>query len=140
MSIAVTILLALTSTVTPLPIPQGGTDTGNAIKTELAIDSLTHLHEVYTSEEFLTPSTHGKGGPSPFTDIVCLITLPVSNIVALLAGLPVSLCMQRSQYQCGPIMRTNTSSARDPPAFPLQNLPFEQILLDSIFYHTSRPC
>ena len=90
MFLTVIILLALTSTVIPLPIPQGGTYAGNAIKTELAIDSLTH--EVYTSDEFLTPSNHGKGGSSPFTDIVCLITLPVSDIVALLAGLPASPC------------------------------------------------
>ena len=91
----VAILLALTNTVIPLPLPQGNTDAGNAIQTEPDIDIgfPTPLHEVYTSNEFLTHSTlPGKGGPSPFTDIACLITLPVSNIVALLAGLPVSPC------------------------------------------------
>ena len=91
----VTILLALTSTVTPLPVPQENTDAGNAIQTEPDIDIgfPTPPHEVYTSEEFLTHSTlPGEGSPSPLIDIACLITLPVSNIVALLAGLPVSLC------------------------------------------------
>ena len=90
MLLAVIIILALTSTIVPLPIPQGGTDADNAIKPEITIDTTTH--KVYTYDEFLTPSNHGEGGAGPLTDIVCLITSPISDIVAIVAGLRAFPC------------------------------------------------
>ena len=90
MLLAVIIILALTSTIVPLPIPQGGTDADNAIKPEIIIDTLTH--KVYTSDEFLTPSNHGERTATPLTDIFCIITVPITDIINLIAGLAPQPC------------------------------------------------
>ena len=60
----------------------------------ISLPILTAHHEaLVASEEFLKHSTlPGKEESSPVNDLICLITLPVSNFVAMLAGLPSSLC------------------------------------------------
>ena len=87
---AVIIALALTGNSAPLPTPQGGTGTNNTLKQEVSIDTLTH--KVHTSDEFLTLSDHGEKGATPLTDIFCIITVPITDIINLIAGLSPRPC------------------------------------------------
>jgi hypothetical protein len=86
----VIIALALTSSSVPLPTPQGGTGTNNTLKQEVYVDTLTH--KVHTSDEFLTHSNHGEKEATPLTDIFCIITVPITDIINLIAGLAPQPC------------------------------------------------
>ena len=80
-----------------VPLRQSRTHNPQAIIHDPELDTdisfpTTH-HEVFPSEELLSHSTlPDKEESSPVNDLICLITLPVSNFVAMLAGLPSSLC------------------------------------------------
>ena len=86
---AVIITLVLTRRSVPLPTPQGGAGS-IALKQEIHDDTLTH--KMHTSDEFLIPSNHGERTATPLTDIFCIITVPITDIINLIAGLAPQPC------------------------------------------------
>ena len=86
---AVIIALVLASSSVPLPTQHGGAGS-IALKQEIHDDTLTH--KVHTSDEFLTPSNYGERTATPLTDIFCIITVPITDIINLIAGLAPQPC------------------------------------------------
>ena len=84
------IALVLVSSSQPLPIRQEDSGMNNLPKQEIKIDTLSH--KIHTSTELHTPSNHGVRGATPISDIFCFLTVPVTDIVSLIAGLAPQPC------------------------------------------------
>ena len=80
----------LASNSMPLPTLQEDPGVNNLPKQEIKVDTLTH--KIHTSKELLTPSNHGVRGATPISDIFCFLTVPVTDIVSLIAGLAPQPC------------------------------------------------
>ena len=86
----VIIILILAGNSMSLPTPQEHPGMDNPSKQEIQIDTLTH--KIHTSNELLTPSNHGVRGATPISDIFCFLTVPITDIVSLIAGLAPQPC------------------------------------------------
>ena len=86
----VVIALMLASNSMSLPTLQEDPGINNLPKQEIKVDTLSH--KIHTSTELHTPSNHGVRGATPISDIFCFLTVPVTDIVSLIAGLAPQPC------------------------------------------------
>ena len=87
-TVIIALILAGNSMSRPTPQEDPGTD--NPLKQEIQVDTLTH--KIHTSDELLTPSNHIEKGATPLSDIFCFLTVPITDIVNLIAGLAPQPC------------------------------------------------
>ena len=86
----VIIALILAGNSMSLPTPREDPGLDNPSKQKIQVDTLTH--KIHTSNELLTPSNHGEKGGTPISDIFCFLTVPITDIVNLIAGLAPQPC------------------------------------------------